>query len=113
MTVARSGAVYLVRCEPGENVNGHCPSVEVLFQSVAKYVGPNAIGIMLTGMGSDGADGMLAMRKAGARTIAQDETTSVVFGMPKVAYERGGVEHILPLDAIPSAVMSLLNAKKL
>ena len=112
MTVARSGAVYLVRCEPGENVNGHCPSVEVLFQSVAKYVGSNAIGIMLTGMGSDGADGMAAMHKAGARTIAQDETTSVVFGMPKVAYERGGVERLLPLDAIPGAIMSLLNVKK-
>lgn len=113
MTVARSGGVYLASCQPGENVNGHCPSVEVLFMSVAKYVGPNAIGIMLTGMGSDGADGMVTMRKAGARTMAQDEATSVVFGMPKVAYERGGAECLLPLNAIPQAIMNLLNVKKL
>jgi two-component system chemotaxis response regulator CheB len=112
MTVVRSGGIYLVMCEPGENVNGHCPSVDVLFESTAKYVGPNAIGIMLTGMGHDGADGMLSMRKAGARTVAQDEATSVVFGMPRVAYERGGAERLLPLDAIPSAVMALLNAQK-
>lgn len=113
MTVARSGGVYLVNCQPGENVNGHCPSVEVLLMSVAKYVGPNAIGIMLTGMGSDGADGMVAMRKAGARTMSQDEATSVVFGMPKVAYERGGAECLLSLNAIPQAVMNLLNIKKI
>lgn len=113
MTVVRSGGVYLVRCEPGENVNGHCPSVGVLFQSVAKHVGANAIGIILTGMGADGADGMVAMRQGGARTIAQDEATSVVFGMPKVAYERGGAERLLPLDAIPAAVMNLLNASKI
>ncbi|MGD0621682.1 MAG: chemotaxis response regulator protein-glutamate methylesterase [Thermacetogeniaceae bacterium] len=112
MTVARSGGIYLVSCEPGENVCGHCPSVEVLFESVARCVGANAIGVMLTGMGSDGADGMVAMRKAGARTIAQDEATSVVFGMPKVAYERGGAERLLPLNAIPAAVMNLLNAQK-
>ncbi len=98
-------------CRQGENVCGHCPSVEVLFQSVAKYVGPNAVGVMLTGMGSDGADGMLAMRLAGAGTIAQDETTSVVYGMPKVAYERGGVEYMLPLDAIPNAISTLLTGK--
>ncbi len=109
MSVIRSGGVYLVRCQPGENVNGHCPSVEVLFMSVAKYVGSNAIGIMLTGMGNDGADGMLAMRTAGARTMAQDEATSVVFGMPKVAYERGGAERLVPLQAIPEAVMNILN----
>lgn len=108
MTVRRSGGTYLVNCQPGEKVCGHCPSVEVLFQSVAKYVGANAIGLMLTGMGSDGANGMLAMRQAGARTIAQDETTSVVFGMPKVAYERGGAEYLLPLGVIPLTVMKLL-----
>jgi two-component system chemotaxis response regulator CheB len=84
----------------------------VLFESVAKHVGANAIGVMLTGMGADGADGMVAMRQAGARTVAQDEATSVVFGMPKVAYERGGAERLLPLDAIPAAVMNLLNASK-
>lgn len=109
MTVRRSGGVYLVDCRPGEKVCGHCPSVEVLFQSVATYVGANALGIMLTGMGSDGADGMVAMRRAGARTIAQDETTSVVFGMPRVAYERGGAECLLPLGEIPHTVMQLLS----
>ncbi|MEW6182066.1 MAG: chemotaxis response regulator protein-glutamate methylesterase [Bacillota bacterium] len=112
MTVRRSGGIYLVECRAGENVCGHCPSVEVLFRSVAQYVGTNAIGIMLTGMGSDGADGMVAMRQAGARTIAQDEITSVVFGMPKVAYERGGAECLMSLDAIPTAVMSFLLGAK-
>ncbi|OPY58571.1 MAG: Chemotaxis response regulator protein-glutamate methylesterase [Pelotomaculum sp. PtaU1.Bin035] len=108
MRVRRSGGVYLVNCQPGENVCGHCPSVEVLFQSVAKYVGANAVGVMLTGMGSDGADGMVAMRRAGARTIAQDEATSVVFGMPKVAYERGGVDFLLPLNKISNTICGLL-----
>jgi two-component system chemotaxis response regulator CheB len=82
--------------------------VEILFQSVAKYVGANAVGVMLTGMGNDGADGMLAMRGAGARTIAQDEATSVVFGMPKAAYERGGAELLVPLDMIPAVVAKML-----
>lgn len=111
MKVRRSGGIYLVDCQKGENVNGHCPSVEVLFQSVAKYVGANAIGVMLTGMGGDGAEGMLAMRQAGARTLAQDEATSVVFGMPKVAYQRGGVECLVPLDNIPNTIMKLLSVK--
>nr|WP_282432913.1 chemotaxis response regulator protein-glutamate methylesterase [Pelotomaculum propionicicum] len=113
MTVRRSGGMYLVDCQKGENVNGHCPSVEVLFESVAKYVGANAIGVMLTGMGSDGADGMLSMRRAGARTLAQDEATSVVYGMPKVAYERGGVECLVPLDAIPNTILGMLGGKKM
>lgn len=108
MSVRRSGGIYRVACEPGEKVCGHCPSVEVLFQSVARYVGANAVGVILTGMGSDGAEGMLAMRKAGIRTIAQDEATSVVFGMPKAAYKKGGVEALLPLHQIPKAIMGLL-----
>ncbi|TEB04929.1 Chemotaxis response regulator protein-glutamate methylesterase [Pelotomaculum schinkii] len=112
MTVRRSGGSYLVDCRSGDKVCGHCPSVEVLFQSVAEFVGANAIGIMLTGMGSDGANGMVAMRRAGARTIAQDETTSVVFGMPKVAYELGGAECLAPLDVIPFTVMNLLAQYK-
>lgn len=112
MTVRRSGGSYLVDCRSGDKVCGHCPSVEVLFQSVAEFVGANAIGIMLTGMGSDGANGMVAMRRAGARTIAQDETTSVVFGMPKVAYELGGAECLAPLDVIPLTVMNLLAQYK-
>lgn len=109
MKVRRSGGIYQVDCQKGENVNGHCPSVEVLFQSVAKYVGANAIGVMLTGMGGDGAQGMLAMRQAGARTLAQDEATCVVFGMPKVAYQHGGVESLVPLDSIPNKIMKYLS----
>jgi len=111
MRVRRSGGMYMTECEPGENVCGHCPSVEVLLQSVAKFVGANAIGVMLTGMGSDGADGMVAMRRAGARTIAQNEATSVVFGMPKVAYEKGGAEFLVPLEAIPDTILAMLAGK--
>lgn len=112
MRVIRSGGIYKVQCETGENVSGHCPSVDVLMNSVAQHVGRNAIGVMLTGMGSDGAAGMLAMRQAGARNLAQDEATSVVFGMPKVAYERGGAERLLPLDRIAPAVIDLLSERK-
>lgn len=112
MRVIRSGGIYQVRCESGENVSGHCPSVDVLMNSVAQNVGSNAIGVMLTGMGSDGAAGMLAMRQAGARNLAQDEETSVVFGMPKVAYERGGAERLVPLERMASAVIDLLSERK-
>jgi two-component system chemotaxis response regulator CheB len=109
MRVFRSGGEYIIDCKFGENVCGHCPSVQVLFESVAKNVGANAIGVMLTGMGSDGADGMLSMRQSGAKTIAQDEASCVVFGMPKVAYERGGVEKLVPLYSIARTVMNLLE----
>jgi two-component system chemotaxis response regulator CheB len=109
MKVVRSGGVYQVVCEPGETVSGHCPSVDVLMHSVAEQVGTNAVGVMLTGMGADGAAGMLAMRRTGARTLAQDQATSVVFGMPKVAFERGGAECLLPIDRIPAEVMNLLS----
>jgi two-component system chemotaxis response regulator CheB len=85
------------------------PSVQVLFESVAKYAGANAVGIMLTGMGRDGADGMLEMRNAGARTMAQDEATSVVFGMPKEAYKNGGAERLVPLLEIPEMTMKYLK----
>jgi two-component system chemotaxis response regulator CheB len=111
MRVIRSGGIYQVVCETGEKVSGHCPSVDVMMNSVAQHVGANAIGVMLTGMGADGADGMLAMRKAGARNVAQDETSSVVFGMPKVAFERGGAERLVPLDEMAATVLSLLGAK--
>ncbi len=110
MTVRRSGGIYLVDCQKGPKVCGHCPSVEVLFQSVAKYAGANAIGVILTGMGSDGADGMLAMRQAGAHTMAQDEKSCVVFGMPNEAYKRGGAEKLISLDGIPGAILNLLKA---
>ncbi len=111
LTVVRSGGMYQVRCEPGEKVSGHCPSVDVMMHSVAKNVGANAIGVMLTGMGSDGAEGMLAMRNAGARNIAQDEASCVVFGMPKVAYEKGGAEKLVPLENIAPKVISMLTEK--
>lgn len=108
MSVIRSGGVYKVECNNGPKINGHRPSVGVMFDSIAKYVGRNVVGIMLTGMGADGADAMLNMRKAGARTMAQDEQSSVVFGMPKEAYKRGGAERLVPLDKIGLEVIKLL-----
>jgi len=110
--VVRSGGFYQVRCGGTEKVSGHCPSVDVMMHSIAEHVGNNAIGGMLTGMGQDGAEGMLAMKKAGARCIAQDEATSVVFGMPKVAYEKGGAERLVPLDKFAPALLGLLTEKK-
>jgi len=107
--IFRSGGIYQVRCEPGEKVCGHRPSVEVLMRSAAEHVGANAIGVMLTGMGSDGADGMGAMRQAGARTMAQDEASCVVFGMPNEAYKRGGAERLVPLEKIADEIGKLLS----
>ena len=109
MQVVRSGGDYQVICRDGAKVCGHKPSVDVLFRSVAKNVGANAIGVMLTGMGSDGADAMLKMREAGARTMAQDKNSSVVFGMPKEAYERGGAEKLVPLNNIPYQIKAMLE----
>ncbi|MHC4885834.1 MAG: protein-glutamate methylesterase/protein-glutamine glutaminase [Planctomycetota bacterium] len=111
MSIRRSGGTYRVEVKPGELVNGHCPSVEVLMASAAKYVGTNAVGVMLTGMGADGADAMKQMRDAGARCIAQDEATCVVFGMPKEAHARGGAEALLPLNRIAAGVLNLLTGK--
>jgi len=85
------------------------PSVDVLFSSVAKAAGPNAVGIILTGMGKDGAKGLLEMKKAGAKTIAQDETTSVVFGMPKAAIELKAVDKVLPLQEIPAQSLKMIK----
>lgn len=109
MRVIRSGGVYQVECSGKEKVGGHCPSVNVLFESVAKCAATNAVGVILTGMGSDGADGLLAMRKAGARTVAQDEATSIVFGMPKAAWELGGAESLVPLQLIGAMVCSMVT----
>jgi two-component system chemotaxis response regulator CheB len=100
LLVKRSGARYLVEVKDGPRVNRHRPSVDVMFRSVARTCGRNAVGVLLTGMGADGAQGMQAMHEAGAYTIAQDETTSVVFGMPRVAIELGAVDEVLPLDRI-------------
>lgn len=109
MQLVKVNGVYQVECKRGPKVNGHCPSVEVLFESVAKVAGPKAVGIILTGMGGDGAKGLLSMRKAGARTIGQDESTCVVYGMPKVAYDLGAVEYQEKLSDIPSRTYALLN----
>jgi two-component system, chemotaxis family, protein-glutamate methylesterase/glutaminase len=92
-------------------VNGHRPSVDVLFESVSSTAGSRAVGVILTGMGRDGADGLLAMRNAGAKTIGQDKTTSLVYGMPKVAFERGGVEKQMPLNGIGSEILRVTNRK--
>jgi len=109
MTVKRTGSIFKVRCAKGERVNGHCPSVDVLFESVAKEVGSNTIGVILTGMGCDGAKGLLEMRKNGARTIGQNESSCVVYGMPKVAYNIGAVEKQADLEDIGHIVYSFLN----
>jgi two-component system, chemotaxis family, protein-glutamate methylesterase/glutaminase len=101
----RSGARYYVEVKDGPLVGHHRPSVDVLFMSGAEYAGGNAVGVMLTGMGSDGAKGMVQMRQAGSYTIAQDEATCAVYGMPRAAVEAGGVTVVLPLQEIPSAVM--------
>ncbi len=110
LTVVRSGGFYHVECKPGAPVCGHCPSVEVMMLSMAQNVGSNAIGVILTGMGSDGAGGLKAMRDAGAQTMAQDEATCVVFGMPKVAWERGGVERLVPLDQIAPILVDMTHS---
>ncbi len=108
MKLVRMGGIYKVECFEGEKVNGHCPSVDILFQSAAREAGISAIGIILTGMGYDGAKGLLAMRRKGARTIGQDEKTSVVYGMPKAAYEIGAVERQSALANIPQLLISML-----
>jgi len=100
MLLRRSGAQYFVEVVSGPPVNRHCPSVDVLFRSVAGAAGGNALGIILTGMGDDGAAGLLEMHENGARTIAQDEQSSVVFGMPREAIKRGGVDRVLPLGVM-------------
>ncbi len=105
MVVRRSGARYYVEIGSGEKVSGHRPSADVLLNSVAKIAGANAIGVILTGMGGDGARGLLSMRNAGARTLGQDEASCVVYGMPKVAYELGAVEKQLPLHKIAEGIL--------
>ncbi len=109
MALVRSGARYSVRIHQDPPVNRHRPSVDVLFDSVAQYAGANAIGVILTGMGGDGAKGMLAMKQAGAYTIAQDEASCVVFGMPKEAIKLGGVDKVLPLAEIPASIVAYVS----
>ncbi|MGN0403538.1 MAG: chemotaxis response regulator protein-glutamate methylesterase [Acetatifactor sp.] len=109
LRLLKVGDSFQVECRGTEKVNGHCPSVDVMFHSVAKAAGSKAIGIILTGMGGDGAKGLLEMRKAGAVTIGEDEASCVVYGMPKVAYDIGAVKYQLPLTSIANKVYSLLK----
>jgi two-component system chemotaxis response regulator CheB len=109
LSVERSGANYVARVRDGEPVNRHKPSVEVLFESAARVVGPNAFGVMLTGMGADGAKAMRAMRDAGAYNICQDEATCVVFGMPREAIAAGAAHEVLPLARIAPRLLERLR----
>jgi two-component system, chemotaxis family, protein-glutamate methylesterase/glutaminase len=104
LVVRRSGAQYVAEVVSAPPVNRHCPSVDVLFRSVAKFAGRNALGVIMTGMGDDGARGLLEMRQAGARTYAQDEESCVVFGMPKEAIKLGAAEKVIPLSHIPELI---------
>jgi two-component system chemotaxis response regulator CheB len=109
MVLRASGARYYVQVCGGARVHHQRPSVDVLFHSVAKAAGGNAIGVILTGMGADGAAGLLAMRQAGAHTIAQDEHSCVVFGMPREAIRRGAAERVVSLNRVPSAIIEELS----
>lgn len=109
MRLIKVGGEYQVECRTGPKVNGHCPSVDVLFDSVAKAAGKSAVGIILTGMGADGANGLLAMRQAGARTIGQNEASCIVYGMPKAAYDCGAVEVQAELTQIAQKTYNILQ----
>lgn len=109
MKIKKVGDKYKIECFQGNKVNGHCPSVDVLFESVAKEAGSNAVGIILTGMGYDGAKGLLSMRRKGARTIGQDEQSAIVYGMPKVAFDLGAVEKQASLGNIPKLLLTMLR----
>jgi two-component system chemotaxis response regulator CheB len=107
LLLKRSGARYFVEVKDGPLVCRHRPSVDVLFRSAARYAGPNAVGVIMTGMGDDGAHGMLEMKQTGAATVAQDEATCIVYGMPKEAVRLGGVDKVLPLESIAGAILAL------
>ena len=111
MTLERDFKGYYVKCAAGEKVSGHCPSVDVLFHSVARTAGKDAMGVILTGMGKDGADGLLDMRNKGCFTIGQDKQSSVVYGMPMVAYESGAVVKQAPCQSIAGIIIRRLNKK--
>jgi len=107
MSVVREGTGYAVDVADGPLVSRHRPSADVLFRSVAATAGRNALGVVLTGMGGDGATGLLEMKRAGAPTVAQDEASCVVFGMPREAIARGGVDEVVSLDKIAPAILRL------
>ena len=110
LSVERSGANYVARVRDGEPVNRHKPSVEVLFDSAARVVGPNALGVMLTGMGADGARAMKTMRDAGSWNVCQDEASCVVFGMPREAIAHGAAHEVMPLTRIAPALIERLRS---
>lgn len=112
LRLARDARGYFVRSEQGPKVSGHCPSVDVMFDSVASVAGRNAVGVILTGMGQDGANGLLKMRQSGAHTIGQDKESCVVYGMPMVAFQLGGVVRQLPLDKISDEIIRYLNTAR-
>ncbi|TAN51241.1 MAG: chemotaxis response regulator protein-glutamate methylesterase [Methylococcaceae bacterium] len=112
MLLKRSGAYYHVEIVSGPQVSRHRPSVDVLFRSVAKFAGRNAMGVIMTGMGDDGVKGMLEMHQAGSPTVAQDEASCVVYGMPKEAVKAGAVDQVMPLSSIPLAIMGFHAGKK-
>jgi len=112
LTLEKEGGRYHVRCKHGALVSGHCPSVDVLFRSVAKVAGSASVGVILTGMGRDGAEGLLEMRKVGAMTLGQDEESCVVYGMPKEAYTIGAVVRQLPLSEMAAAIKEYCKHKK-
>ncbi|MCX5846833.1 MAG: chemotaxis response regulator protein-glutamate methylesterase [Deltaproteobacteria bacterium] len=108
MLLRRSGARYYVEVKDGPRVHHQRPSVDILFKSTAKYAGPNSIGVILTGMGADGAEGLLEMKQAGAKTIAQDEKTCVVFGMPKEAIKLGAADKVVPLGQVAQEILRVV-----
>ncbi|MCR4610812.1 MAG: chemotaxis response regulator protein-glutamate methylesterase [Lachnospiraceae bacterium] len=110
LKLVKSGEHYKIECKMGAKVSGHCPSVDFMFSHVAKVAGKNCVAALLTGMGKDGADGLLEIRRAGGRTIGQDEKSCVVYGMPKVAYDIGAVEYQLPLHSIAHKIYSILGS---
>jgi len=108
LRVLKRGPSWYVTSQPGPKVSGHCPSVDVLFSSVAACAGERGLGLLLTGMGRDGAEGLLAMRQAGALCLAQDEDSSVVFGMPKEAWDLGAAERLVGLNGIVDELLAAL-----
>lgn len=110
MIMRRSGARYYVEVKDGPMVHHQRPAVDVLFKSVARYAGANAVGVILTGMGADGAEGMLEMKQAGAMNIAQDEKSCVVFGMPKEAIKLGGVDKVVPLEQVSNEILKMVGS---
>ena len=110
LRIVRRGVELVAKLDNGPLVSGHRPAADVMFESIAQACGTRSIGVVMTGMGSDGAKGLTRMKQTGAITIAQDEETSLVYGMPKVAAETGQVDHVLPLDRIPQAIARLMRS---